>query len=704
MTTKACKPTLRTTPLASTTLHVTLTDLLAEHELRHVFRNEGSEPIEAVYSFPMPLDAAFGSMQATLAGETLSAKVLPAKQANRRYDDAIADGDAAVLLEQLEPGLLCVNLGNLLPGEAGEIVLRFHSALDVADASARFSLPLVHRPRYGRCMLDDITRPAHDFAVEHPLSAHIRVRGLLATAPVKCGFAGASFVQEHGDMLLHIDHAMLDRDLVLTFDLDTTPAAHLRQAEDGEGSIGVLSFTLPLAPAANEAACDICLLLDCSGSMSGDAITQSRQAVRAVSEALQAHDHVQVIRFGSGANAMFRRPLQATERVKTALCELATTVEADMGGTDMGEALTLAMHSMTATSNARQAIILVTDGAVTPHEVEAAGKQAVREGIRIFTVAVGSSAGVDVLAPLSETTRGTLERTTPVESIDAAVMRQFRRARNQPEDIRIDWHSDNVHALPLRAAYPGDAVTAIAYCPQAALWQIDVHLKHGARHFTLEAEAPQPFPALRSWAGQQRYLHEEENREALALHYGLVTPETKAVLIKVHEAGNKAEGLPVVTPVAHMVPAGMVVTAVPAMRASGVLYSMPPLEDDFANDDLVAYSVPLHEDACAYMDIPAFQRRESRHVPAPPQLTQAQKQALATALARLLLNGSKNVSIDQLLPHIPAEHHADVIAYLKHRGAAAGRVGITLLRKLLDEGVELTLDDDGEATLALLLA
>ena len=93
-------------PLAHTTLRATITDLLCEYELRHVFRNEGAQAIEAVYSFPIPLDAAFIGMDATLAGDTLSAQVLPARQASREYDQAIGEGDSAVLLEQLQPGLL----------------------------------------------------------------------------------------------------------------------------------------------------------------------------------------------------------------------------------------------------------------------------------------------------------------------------------------------------------------------------------------------------------------------------------------------------------------------------------------------------------------------------------------------------------------------------------------------------------------------
>ena len=162
------------TPLAKSTLLITITDLVAEYELRHDFRNDTDDAIEAVYSFPVPLDCAFMGMEAVLAGEKRVAQVLPRQQASRNYDDAIGEGDSAVLLERLEPGMLCVNLGNLKSGENGEIVLRFAAPLCTADGAARFSLPLVHRPRYGRSRLDELDEPRHDFSVEHPLEVNIR--------------------------------------------------------------------------------------------------------------------------------------------------------------------------------------------------------------------------------------------------------------------------------------------------------------------------------------------------------------------------------------------------------------------------------------------------------------------------------------------------------------------------------------------------
>src|SRR3546814_258169 len=98
------------TPLASTTLNVTITDLVAEYVLRHSFENDGSAPIEAVFTFPVPLDAAFVGLRATIAGETLCAQIQAKRQASETYGDAIAQGHSAVLLSAPEPGVLCTSL------------------------------------------------------------------------------------------------------------------------------------------------------------------------------------------------------------------------------------------------------------------------------------------------------------------------------------------------------------------------------------------------------------------------------------------------------------------------------------------------------------------------------------------------------------------------------------------------------------------
>ena len=688
------------TPLAHSTLTVIITDLVAEYELRHAFRNEGSDPIEAVYSFPVPLDSAFMGMEATLAGERRVAQVQPRAQASQNYDDAIADGDSAVLLERLEPGMLCVSLGNLKPGEDGEVVLRFAAPLRCAGGNARFSLPLVHRPRYGRSRLDELVEPHHDFAVEHPLDATIRVRGLLARAPVSCATHAARFVTDGDGQTLQLNQGMLDRDLVLVFELPKDFVGQARLLRDGDAAIGMLSFNVPEG-IHQVGPCDLCLVMDGSGSMTGDAVLQSRAALDSIANLLGDDDRVYVLRFGSKTVPLFRRPLKASKRVREAMHALAGTIDSDLGGTEIGPALESAMNALAglkAPAGRSQAIILVTDGAVQPREIEDAQAKARELGVRIFVVAVGSSAGADVLMPLAAATSGVLERAVPAEPIDEAVVRQLQRARQAASaSIEIDWHCAGAEPLPIGPAYTGDAVTAIAMLPAGQTPTVDIRIVGGtAQVFPLNAMDDSP--ALRAIAGHTAWQHAaKDDKAALALRYGLVTDETSAVVVKVRADGEKVDGLPVVLPVAHMLPEGMVVRdASVAMRmsrsasASGVKCLRMS----------VACSAP------DYLDMPAFLRRsldDVRDAQPEPLLTSAARDALIHALIELLLgDGGSDVALDQVLARVDPALRETIDAYLKYqcRAGVDRKSAAMLLEEMLacDDGT--TLSDDQEARLA----
>lgn len=581
----------------------------------HRFENVGDQSIEAVFSFPVPLDAAFLGMQAVLGGETLQAEIQPQHQATRAYDDAIAEGNSAVLLRAPEPGLLNVSLGNLKPGETGEIELRFAAALKVSDRVARFSLPFVHRPRYGAWRLVDLEIPTHDFLVEHPMSATIHVTGLLASAPVTCATHAARFSRKGETLELGIPQAMLDRDLVLHFELDRAlaPSGHL--IADGDQSLGLVSFVVPNRDEKPHPV-ELCLVLDCSGSMVGDAIEQSRAAMHAVIEALGPQDRIQVLRFGSNVVPMFRRPLLATLRVRDSLRELVPTLEADLGGTEMGKALMKALKQLDPNGSALpRAIILVTDGAVQPGDLDKAKAAARKAGVRVFVVAVGSAAGADVLGPFAEATGAVLERAVPAEPIDAGVMRQFRRTRETgPVALHATWPGLDATPISMGVVYPGDAASVAARLPMHV--DGDVVIEAPSSAFTLRVPLGQRAnaPAMRALIGQRQYWSAEtRERESLALHFGLLTEETSAVLVKLRATADKADGLPIIMQVPQMVPEGMVARG--ASSAQGVVglqksrgtvskdgyacRSAAPMRDVSDNDD----------DGYAYLDVPAFLRR-----------------------------------------------------------------------------------------------
>lgn len=691
------------TPLSNTRLDVTLLDLVAEYTVTHQFSNAGREAIEAIYSFPVPLDAAFLDMQATLAGETRNAQVLPARRATRDYDDAISQGDSAVLIEQVESGLLCVSLGNLKPGEQGEIVLRFAASLRVADRTARFSLPCVLRPRYGHCTLDEIVAPTHDFAVEHPMQASIRVFGLLAEAPVQCASHPARFMRRDGALELQIDQGMLDRDVVVNFDLQTDLAPSGRLIVDGEGTIGMISFVVPPAQGEEALPMDLCLLLDGSGSMNGDAIAQSRAALQAVAGALREDDRIQVIRFGSTTVPMFRRPLQATERVRDALGELVGTVEADLGGTEIGEALEQAIQNLKAVQgNERSAaIVLVTDGAVSPGMLMHAKAEAVAAQIRIFVVAVGGAAGTEALEPLAAATGAVLERAVPAEPINQCVMRQFRRAR-QPSSaaIKIDWGAEDARTLPVRVVYPGDAATAFAMLPSTVRLDVKVNLSTTNAPLRLHLAGPQQSPGLRAIAGSLAYSHAARaDKEALALRYGLLTPQTSAVLVKVRVDGDKIKGMPIVQPVRPMLPDSLVASRSLLHRRM----SEQPMDVSLMQHDPYA---EVFADSYQTEMCPAEMREELQE-PIPAYRVVEILEMVRTGLLQALAEGVLGeTTLAQILAGLAAVERKDADIILLQLGfSLESKSESAVLLGCLLEAIEYEpLPDDHEAVLSILLA
>jgi len=678
------------TPLASTSLDVTITDLVAEYVLRHRFENDGSTPIEAVFTFPVPLDAAFIGLRATIAGETLCAQIQAKWQASETYDGAIAQGHSAVLLSAPEPGVLCTSLGNLKPGESGEIELRFVTALRVADRKARFSLPLVHRPRYGTWALEDLDRPRHDFVVEHPLSATIRVHGLLATAPVSCVTHAVRFAQQGAALELAIGHAMLDRDLVLSFDLLQELPARACLIDDGDAALGMVSCVLP--PALDQKTpLDLCLVLDCSGSMSGDAITQSRQALLSVVDALGPHDRIQVLRFGSTLAPLFRRPLLATAQVREALRELAPGIDADLGGTNMGSALEHAMVQFgPADAQRARAIILVTDGAVQAHDIDDARVDARDMGVRVFVVAVGGCAAVEVLAPLAESTGAVLERAVPAEPINELVLCQFRRARcNGPVQVEAHWADAQATPIAMGIAYPGDALAVAASLPDGITG--DVCIRAAALNFTLTIPlpAPSPAPALRALLGQQMYRHADAStRASIALRYALLTADTSAV--------------PTIVPIPEMLPDDMCCATV--VRLSGDCASTSSIGEDIFSSD----------SAGSFLDIPAFLRRADGPIRVrtyaelataiAPDMTRAVLDDIHRLLRKILLGPTAaDTRLSAVLEQLTDERRPTARALLRAVGIEIDDprmvMPVLLVLNALLDGPEFT--DDEEARLAV---
>ena len=109
--------------LESVDVQANLRGLFSDVVVTQAYRNLEKVNIEAVYTFPLPLDAVLLDLVLELNGKTLRGVVQSKMKAEQQYEDAMDEGDSAVLLQQSEPGIFTLNIGNILPNE--QAVVRF---------------------------------------------------------------------------------------------------------------------------------------------------------------------------------------------------------------------------------------------------------------------------------------------------------------------------------------------------------------------------------------------------------------------------------------------------------------------------------------------------------------------------------------------------------------------------------------------------
>ena len=94
------------------------------------FRNDEAQAIEAVYRFPLPETAAVCGFSATAGGRRITGSVEEREKAFETYDDALARGDGAFLLDQERPNIFTLSVGSLPAGAEAVVEIEYVALLD----------------------------------------------------------------------------------------------------------------------------------------------------------------------------------------------------------------------------------------------------------------------------------------------------------------------------------------------------------------------------------------------------------------------------------------------------------------------------------------------------------------------------------------------------------------------------------------------
>jgi len=551
--------------LTDVAVSAALRDLLAEVTVIQSYRNDEQTNIEAVYTFPLPLDAVLLDLKVEIGGRLLTGTVVEKKKAAERYEDAVADGDAAVMLEEIEPGLFTLNAGNLLAGETAKVTFCYALFYHWSDDKLRVMLPTTVAPRYGGSPHAPHQAPESSLTVENRFSLRLEIHGVLRKAQFSCPTHEVTLEKTADTTVLALDRerAPMDRDFVLNIRAPKAKRSFALTGVDEEGMAAVASFQ-PFFPGLKRRRdINLVIVVDCSGSMAGDSIEQAKDALHGMLDGLTDTDHATIIAFGSGTKSLSQRPQACGKTYLADAHEFARCLEADMGGTEIGPALDAAWRALGGTPGD---VFLITDGEVGMWQPIVG--QAKASGHRVFTVGVGSAVSEAFVRGIAAVTGGECELVSPREGMSERVLRHYQRMRSpRAKNVTIHWPHGAVECAPasVGAVFDGDTVVASARFPGAfaggeAVLEIQTEDGESSRVAVTLAppEGAEGAPSTVARLAAAQRIKEANPQQGLsaALAYRLVSPWTNWLVVAERAAAEKPDRLPVLRKVPQTLAAG----------------------------------------------------------------------------------------------------------------------------------------------------
>jgi Ca-activated chloride channel homolog len=517
-------------------------------EIDQIFHQNSTQPLDCLYTFPLPAGAAVYRCEMHLDGRVIRARVEERERAREIAQEKKAAGYRTALVEMERDNLFTLSLGNVQPGDMIVIRFAYFQTLSRLGDWTSFSVPFCPGIRYipgvplirapkGRGTVDDtdqvpdasrISPPRID--VLHPDAAFLSVEGIVEhplndvkdiSSPSHPVFVRGG--QGSSQVTIANQTAVPDCDFVLRWtELQTQevkPMGWLTRTNDVSYALIRLRAPEQVAVSENYSQ-DIYFLIDRSGSMQGLKWQKAVEAFREFLKGLGKNDRVWATFFESNVRDLAEAPLPAHEvladRAVHNLEALGTT-----GGTELLPALEhvlskIAMHS----TERPKSLVLVTDGQVG-NEAQILKALSRHSQLRVHVFGIDVAINDGFLQKLAAQQHGSSCLMSPQDDIVGAVARLGNRLRRPVwTSIHVqdgweivgqtlpDLYEGQVLSLPLKGNGSARSITLEGKLPDGT---------NKSCRFDLAETSAVALPLL--WAKRRIEFHlaKAEAQEAIAL-------------------------------------------------------------------------------------------------------------------------------------------------------------------------------------------
>jgi Ca-activated chloride channel homolog len=459
-------------PLKHTAVQAQIAGNLARVEVVQTFENPFTTTLEAVYTFPLPDEAAVDEMEIRMGDRTIKGSIKERQVAQQIYEQAKQAGQTAGLLEQERDNIFTQSLANILPGEQIDVTIRYTESLKFEAGNYEFVFPMVVGPRYipGLPIADEIigggtanaplTRnqdtdlvpdasrlnaPIVPSGMRSPHDINVTVE-IVAGLPITAIASPSHQIRldQTGDIMrVTLDGDTIpNQDLILRYQVASaqTQATVLAQADQRGGHFAIYLIPAIQYRAAELVPKDVVFLIDTSGSQTGDPLAKCQELMRRFIPGLNPQDTFSIIDFSNTTRQLSPVPLANTAKNQARALRYIDQLAAN-GGTDMRQGIQAVLNFPIVEPGRLRSIVLLTDGYIgNENQILAEVQPGLRPGNRLYSFGVGSSVNRFLLNRIAEIGRGRARIIRPDEPTDA-VAEQFFRQINNPvlTNIQVRW-------------------------------------------------------------------------------------------------------------------------------------------------------------------------------------------------------------------------------------------------------------------------
>lgn len=500
-------------PLKHTDVTADIAGYVARVTVKQEFTNPSKEPVEAIYSFPLPNDAAVDDMTMTIGTRVVRGQIKRKEEAFGIYQAAKAAGQAVALLDQERPNIFTQQVANIMPGAKVVITISYVNLLKYQEGQYEFVFPMVVGPRYipgggytvagqrgtpaptaraegdpgttpvvldGHKITPPITprgtRAGHDISLTVRLDAGIPLQALAAdghkVSAVRRGPAAAIVRLENQqeipnkDFILHYTAAGSEMAEGLLAHAPARPGiAGNPNALSPLGGYFTMMIQPPLAPPREQISPkEMVFVIDQTGSQSGWPIAKAKETMRHCIANMNPGDTFQLIGFNTAVYPCFPASVQNTPDNVAKALQFLEPLEGN-GGTDILKSVEYALNLPDDPDRLR-IVCYMTDGYVGNDMQVIDYIRKHRGRARMFPFGIGNSVNRFLIDSMAREGRGAAEYVAvnsnqgaqfggpmPAAGIkgakEAAERFYHRIASPLLLDVHVDWNG-----LPVEDVYP----------------------------------------------------------------------------------------------------------------------------------------------------------------------------------------------------------------------------------------------------------